>query len=117
MVTGAARAEAALFVIDAREGVQGNWRRHGYLLSMLGIRQIAVVVNKMDDEQIPHLAGRLCENVDELLDASDVIVVGNNAPEFADALARTRSSQIVLDLVRVPCDLSRVAAEYRGLCW
>lgn len=48
MVTGAARAEAALLVIDAREGVQGNSRRHGYLLSMLGIRQIAVVVNKMD---------------------------------------------------------------------
>jgi bifunctional enzyme CysN/CysC len=48
MVTGAARAEAALLVIDAREGVQGNSRRHGYLLSMLGIRQIAVLVNKMD---------------------------------------------------------------------
>ena len=48
MVTGAARAEAALLVIDAREGVQDNSRRHGYLLSMLGIRQLAVVVNKMD---------------------------------------------------------------------
>jgi GDP-mannose 6-dehydrogenase len=69
------------------------------------------------DEQIPHLARLLCESVDELLDASDVIVVGNNAPEFADALTRTRPSQIVLDLVRVPADLSRVAAEYRGLCW
>ena len=48
MITGAARAEAALLVIDAHEGVQENSRRHGYLLSMLGIRQIAVVVNKMD---------------------------------------------------------------------
>ncbi len=48
MVTGAARAEAALLVIDAREGVRENSRRHGYLLSMLGIRQIAVLVNKMD---------------------------------------------------------------------
>jgi bifunctional enzyme CysN/CysC len=48
MVTGAARAEAALLVIDAREGVRDNSRRHGYLLSMLGIRQLAVVVNKMD---------------------------------------------------------------------
>lgn len=48
MVTGAARAEAALLVIDAREGVQDNSRRHGYLLSMLGIRQLAVLVNKMD---------------------------------------------------------------------
>ncbi len=48
MVTGAARAEAALLVIDAREGVQENSRRHGYMMSMLGIRQIAVVANKMD---------------------------------------------------------------------
>jgi bifunctional enzyme CysN/CysC len=48
MVTGAARAEAALLVIDAKEGVQENSRRHGYLLSMLGIRQIVVLVNKMD---------------------------------------------------------------------
>jgi len=48
MVTGAANAEAALLLIDAHEGVQENSRRHGYLLHLLGIRQIAVVVNKMD---------------------------------------------------------------------
>jgi bifunctional enzyme CysN/CysC len=48
MVTGAARAEAALLVIDASKGVRENSRRHGYMLSMLGIKQIAVVVNKMD---------------------------------------------------------------------
>lgn len=48
MVSGAARAEAALLVIDAHEGVQENSRRHGYMLSMLGIKQIAVIVNKMD---------------------------------------------------------------------
>src|SRR5262245_3913368 len=50
MVTGAANAEAALLVIDAHEGVQENSRRHGYLLNLLGIRQIAVLVNKMDLE-------------------------------------------------------------------
>ncbi len=48
MVTGAARAEAAVLIIDAKEGVRENSRRHGYLLSMLGIRQVVVVVNKMD---------------------------------------------------------------------
>src|SRR5438552_18903027 len=48
MVTGAANAEAALLVIDAAEGVQEQSRRHGYLLNLLGIRQIAVLVNKMD---------------------------------------------------------------------
>ncbi|MFZ9011950.1 MAG: GTP-binding protein, partial [Anaerohalosphaeraceae bacterium] len=48
MVTGASHAEAALLVIDANEGVQENSRRHGYMISMLGIRQIVVLVNKMD---------------------------------------------------------------------
>ncbi len=48
MVTGAARAEAALLVIDANEGVMENSKRHGYLLSMLGIKQVVVLVNKMD---------------------------------------------------------------------
>lgn len=48
MITGASRAEAALLMIDAKEGVQENSRRHAYMLSMLGINQIAVVINKMD---------------------------------------------------------------------
>lgn len=48
MLSGASRAEAAIVVIDASEGVREQSRRHGYLLSLLGVRQIAVVVNKMD---------------------------------------------------------------------
>lgn len=48
MVTGASRAEAALLVIDAHEGVRENTRRHGFLMALLGLRQLAVVVNKMD---------------------------------------------------------------------
>ena len=48
MITGASRAEAALLVIDAKEGIRENSRRHGYMLSMLGISQVAVLVNKMD---------------------------------------------------------------------
>ena len=48
MITGASRAEAALLVIDANEGIQENSRRHGYMLSVLGISQIVVLVNKMD---------------------------------------------------------------------
>jgi bifunctional enzyme CysN/CysC len=48
MITGASRAEAALLTIDAKEGVRENSKRHGYMLSMLGLRQLAVLVNKMD---------------------------------------------------------------------
>jgi bifunctional enzyme CysN/CysC len=48
MVTGAARADAALIIIDASEGVQEQTRRHGYLLRLIGVRQVVIVVNKMD---------------------------------------------------------------------
>lgn len=48
MVSGAASADAALLVIDAHEGVQEQSRRHGYLLHLLGVRQVVVAINKMD---------------------------------------------------------------------
>jgi bifunctional enzyme CysN/CysC len=48
MVTGASRAEAALLVIDAKEGIRENSKRHGHIVAMLGIRQVVVLVNKMD---------------------------------------------------------------------
>ena len=48
MITGASRADAAILVIGADEGVREQSRRHAYLLSMLGIRRVIVVVNKMD---------------------------------------------------------------------
>src|SRR3546814_1564706 len=48
MVSGAARARAAVVGVVAAEGVREQSRRHAYLLHLLGIRQVAVVVNKMD---------------------------------------------------------------------
>jgi bifunctional enzyme CysN/CysC len=54
MISGAAHADAALLLVDAKEGVQEQSRRHAYLLSFLGIRQIAVVVSKMDLVDFSH---------------------------------------------------------------
>lgn len=48
MISGAAQSEAALLIIDAEEGVKEQSKRHGYLLHLLGVRQLAVLVNKMD---------------------------------------------------------------------
>lgn len=48
MISGAANAEAALLVIDANEGIKEQSKRHGYILSLLGIQKVYVVVNKMD---------------------------------------------------------------------
>jgi GDP-mannose 6-dehydrogenase len=69
------------------------------------------------DEQIPHLSRLLCDSLDEVIERSEVIVVGNRAPEFAAAVARCRADQIVVDLVRLDIDHSRMAARYEGICW
>jgi GDP-mannose 6-dehydrogenase len=69
------------------------------------------------DQQIPHLSALLSGSIDEVLRESDVIVIGNQAPEFGEALARCRPGQIVIDLVRVPRAAAPAGADYRGLCW
>lgn len=48
MVSGASRAEVAVIVIDAQEGIKDNSKRHGIYLSLLGIKQVCVLINKMD---------------------------------------------------------------------
>jgi sulfate adenylyltransferase large subunit len=48
MVTGASQAEAAVLIVDAREGVREQTKRHAYVLSLLGLEQVIVAINKMD---------------------------------------------------------------------
>jgi bifunctional enzyme CysN/CysC len=48
MATGASTAAAAVILIDARKGVLTQTRRHSYLVSLLGIRKVALAINKLD---------------------------------------------------------------------
>ena len=48
MVTGASTADAAVLLIDARQGVLTQTRRHAYLVSLVGIKQVILAVNKLD---------------------------------------------------------------------
>jgi GDP-mannose 6-dehydrogenase len=67
--------------------------------------------------QIPHLSSLLTESIDDLLEGSDVIVVGNMAPEFSEALTRTRADHVILDLVRVKTPRQAIPGDYHGICW
>jgi GDP-mannose 6-dehydrogenase len=69
------------------------------------------------EEQIAHLSSLMVGSIDELLEQSDVIVVGNQSPEFVDAVSRVHDDQIVLDLVRLPIADENKPQGYRGLCW
>jgi bifunctional enzyme CysN/CysC len=64
MITGASQADGAVLIIDALEGVRDQTRRHGYLLHLLGVKQVAVVVNKMD--RVDFSATRFKEISDEI---------------------------------------------------
>src|SRR2546425_6238936 len=48
MVTGASTADCAVILVDARKGLLVQTRRHSYLVSLLGIRHVALAVNKLD---------------------------------------------------------------------
>src|SRR4030088_2966647 len=64
MITGASQADGAVLIIDALEGVRDQTRRHGYLLHLLGVKQVAIVVNKMD--RVDFSAARFKEISDEI---------------------------------------------------
>ena len=69
------------------------------------------------NEQIPHLSSHLCESIDQVVEQSEVIVIGNAAPEFSEAVTKCRPDQVIVDLVRIPMDFSKVNAQYDGICW
>ncbi len=48
MISGASQAEAAVLIVDAKEGIMEQTKRHAYILGMLGLTQVIVVINKMD---------------------------------------------------------------------
>jgi len=62
MATGASNSEAAVILIDARKGVLTQTRRHSYICALLGIRHVALAVNKIDlvdfsAERFHHIVG------------------------------------------------------------
>lgn len=83
LVTGAAVAEAAVLVIDAHEGIRENSRRHGQLLALLGIREIIVVVNKMD---LVEYDARVFESIVKEY-AAFLETIGISARQFIPAVA------------------------------
>jgi GDP-mannose 6-dehydrogenase len=69
------------------------------------------------ERQIPHLSSLLCQSIDEVVSASDVIVIGNRSEEFLQALGQVQEAQTVVDLVRVPDSARPGRGRYDGICW
>ena len=66
---------------------------------------------------IPHIASLMCNSIEEVLAESDVIVIGNKAPEFGQVLEQMRQDQVLIDLVRISKDIGVSNDRYRGIGW
>src|SRR5207237_1804109 len=62
MVTGASTADVAVLLVDAHKGVVTQTRRHSYLLALIGVRRVALAVNKMDAVDYSEAAFREIED-------------------------------------------------------
>jgi GDP-mannose 6-dehydrogenase len=69
------------------------------------------------EREIPHIATLMCNFMEEVLAESEVIVIGNKAPEFRQVLQQVRQDQMVIDLVRISKDVNHLDTRYEGICW
>ncbi|HEU0118442.1 MAG TPA: UDP-glucose/GDP-mannose dehydrogenase family protein [Alphaproteobacteria bacterium] len=65
---------------------------------------------------VPHIERLMCERIDDVLAHADIIVIGNNDPEFAQIAEWVRPEQHVIDFVRVK-SIEQKHANYDGICW
>ncbi len=68
------------------------------------------------EREIPHISQLMRASVDEVLESSDVLVIGNKAEEFRGLETKLRSGQQVIDLVRI-FDKRVTGDSYEGICW
>ena len=69
------------------------------------------------EREIPHVASLMCDTMEEVLADSEVIVIGNKAPEFRLVLDKLRPDQVLIDLVRVSKEVDLDDERYIGIGW
>lgn len=68
------------------------------------------------EREIPHISQLMRSDVSEVLECSDLLIVGNKSEEFREIQSQLRSDQIVIDLVRI-FDGRQSDGSYQGICW
>jgi GDP-mannose 6-dehydrogenase len=69
------------------------------------------------EREVPHIAELMCNSIQEVLAESEVIVIGNQAPEFRQVLQQVHKDHVVIDLVRLSKDVTQLDGRYHGICW
>ena len=68
------------------------------------------------EREIPHISELMHENLQQVMDNSDIIVLGKDGADFRDIGTQLRDDQTLIDLVRVPY-FSSSERSYEGICW
>jgi GDP-mannose 6-dehydrogenase len=77
-----------------------------------------VGANKYYIEQtIPHISSLMVGSPQEVIDASDVLVISKNTPQIPEAVANNTDSKLIIDLIRLPHEAAEVSRNYNGICW
>jgi GDP-mannose 6-dehydrogenase len=69
------------------------------------------------ERELPHIASLMRRTVNDVISASEVVVLANSSPEFGQVADSLREDQILVDLVGVAKDKSNGRGRYEGLCW
>jgi GDP-mannose 6-dehydrogenase len=77
-----------------------------------------VGANKYYIEQtVPHISSLMVASPEEVIDTSDVVVVGKNNFEIQRAIASRSDSKFIIDLIRLPTEAIKNSSNYNGICW
>jgi len=104
-------------IVDLAESLIGKgfdlhiYDRHVSLARLLGANKEYI------EREIPHLSRLLSSSATELIEQSDVIVVGNRDEEFPKLLANLPPQKMVVDLVRILPNPPTDGRRYYGICW
>jgi len=69
------------------------------------------------EREIPHIASLMGSSMEEIISDSEVIVIGNKDPSFAEVIQGINQQQKIIDLVRISEDLNGHGENYDGICW
>lgn len=123
MATGASTADAAVVLVDARKGIQTQTRRHSFIVSLLGIRQVVLAVNKMDlVDYDPERFEAICSEYQAFANKLDfdrihlmpvAALGGDNVIQRGDSLGWFDGPTLIELLESLPAGSSREDGEFR----
>lgn len=121
MVTGASTADLAVILVDARQGILTQTRRHSYLVQLLGIKNIVLAINKMD--LVGYTQDRFDKIVNEYSEFAEKIgmgaflaipisgLKGENIAQKSDTMAWYHGPSLLTHLEEAPVQTSRMTEQ------